>query len=122
MSFKSILLALALVVVLASSALASSAMSGGKATVHFFAIPESVPATELAKLNGFLSQAAGGFTAMRSQGGSMVAGVSEIHENNMSYLVAADRNLSKEIMAYAKEKLGLGKLFILVWKADRPGQ
>ncbi len=117
MSIKSFLLALALVVVLASSALA-----GGKATVHFFALPDSVPAVELVKLNGFLNQTAGGFTAMRSQGGSMISGVSESKEGNMSYLVAADRNLSKEIMAYAKEKLGLPTLFILVWKADRPGQ
>lgn len=117
MSCKSFLLALALVVVLASSALA-----GGKATVHFFALPDSVPAAELVKLNVFLNQTAGGFTAMRSQGGSMATGISEIKESNMSYFVAADRNLSKEIMAYAKEKLGLPKLFILVWKADRPGQ
>jgi len=116
MSIKSFILSLALVVALASSALA------GQTTVHFFVLPAATPASELTQLNEFLIKTAGGFTSMPTRGGGpMEAGSATAGKDNVSYLVAAKKNLSKQIMGYLKEKTGLKEVFILVWKADRPG-
>lgn len=118
MRLKSCLIALVLVLLLATSALA-----GGKtALVHFVVVPASVPAEKLSEFSAFLDNKAGGLTAFRTHGSHLGSGVGAIDEKNVSYLVAADKDMSKEIVAFAKERLGLPGIFLLVWKADRPSQ
>ena len=107
--------ALALVLALAPAALAQ------KSVVHFFVVPASVSAQKLPALNDFLVQTAGGFTVSRSHGGSLSNAGRRIRLDNWSYTVAADTDLSQEIMDYLKAKCGLPGLFILVWEAERPG-
>lgn len=116
MSFKSLLLSLVLILALAPGAFA------GQDTVHFFVLPSATPASDLAQLNEYLIKTVGGYTAMPSRGGSLPeAGSPTASKENITYFVAAKKNLSKPFMAYLKEKLGMKDVFMLVWKADRPG-
>ncbi|GEM_PF-1213712 len=107
--------ALALVLALAPAALAQ------RSIVHFFVVPASVAAQKLPALNDFLVQTAGGFTVSRSHGASRSSAGRRIRLDNWSYTVAADTDLSQEIMDYLKAKCGLPSVFILVWEAERPG-
>lgn len=109
-------LSLGLVLLLATAALAR------KSTVHFFVLPAAVPAQDLPALNDFLVKTAGGFTASRSHGGRAGRKAKTIRLDNWSYTVAADKDLSGEIMDYLKQKCGLESVFMLVYEADRPGQ
>ena len=118
MRMKTFLLTLALVLRLVPAALAG----GRKATVHYMVLPSSIPAEKITEFGAFLDKTAGGFTAMRVHGSHQGSGVDSFNETGTAYLVAADKDFSKEFMAFAKEKLGLKSLFLLVWKADRPGQ
>lgn len=115
MSLKRFLLALACVVLLSPCAYAENG------TVHFFVVPAAIKAQDVNKLNDFLAASAGGFTVSRSQGGSRSATGKAHTSDKLSYLVAADRDLSPEIMDYLKTQCGLAKVFMLVWEADRPG-
>lgn len=118
MRVKSLLLSLVLVLALASAALAG----GRTATVHYMVLPGSVSAEQVAEFSAFLDKTAGGFTAMRVHGSHQGSGLGAFDEKGTAYLVAADKNHSKEFMAFAKDRLGLKSLFLLVWKAERPGQ
>jgi len=113
--FKALFLALALILLLASAAFA------GKATVHFFVVPSAVSAQNIPALNDFLVKTAGGFTAARSHGQGPGSTGRKVKLDNWSYTVAADRDLSREIMDYLKENCGLPGVFMLVWEAERPG-
>lgn len=114
-TLRSFFLALALVLLLVSTAFA------GKATVHFFVVPASVSAEKLPALNDFLVKTAGGFTAARSHGRGAGSTSRKIKLDNWSYIVAADKDLSGEIMDYLKTQCGLPGVFMLVYEADRPG-
>ena len=118
MRLKTFLLTLALVLALVPAALAG----GRKATVHYMVLPSSIPAEKVTEFGAFLDKTAGGFTAMRVHGSYQGSGLGAFDEKGTAYLVAADKNHSKEFMAFAKDKLGLKSLFLLVWKAERPGQ
>ena len=118
MRLKSCLIALVLVLLMATAALAG----GKKALVHFVVVPSSVPAEKISEFSAFLDSRAGGLTAFRTHGSHLGSGVGALDEKNISYLVAADKDMSKEIVRFAKEKLGLKDIFLLVWKADRPSQ
>ncbi len=118
MRLKSCLLALVLVLCMSATALAG----GRKALVHFVVVPSSVPAEKISEFSAFLDNKAGGLTAFRTHGSYLGSGVGPLDEKNVSYLVAADKDLSKDIVAFAKERLGLKDIFLLVWKADRPSQ
>ncbi|OGR34373.1 MAG: hypothetical protein A2051_12995 [Desulfovibrionales bacterium GWA2_65_9] len=109
-------LALALVVLLAPAALAR------KSTVHFFVLPAAVSAQDIPAFNNFLVQTAGGFTASPSHGRGPGSKGKKIKLDNWSYTVAADKDLSGEIMDYLKTKCGLASVFMLVFEADRPGR
>ncbi len=113
MHLKSLLLSIVLSLALATSALA------GQTVVHFFVLPASTPASELTQLNDFLIKTAGGYTSMPTRGGDTDSKDGSAKEN-ISYLVAAKKNLSKQIAAYLKEKAGMSGVFMLVWKAERP--
>ena len=113
---RTLALSLGLVLLLAPAALAR------KATVHFFVLPAAVSAQELPALNDFLVQTAGGFTAAPSHGGRAGRKGKAIKLDNWSYTVAADKDLSGEIMDYLKTKCGLASVFMLVYEAERPGQ
>ena len=89
--------------------------------MHFFVVPASVSAQKLPAFNDFLIQTAGGFTVARSHGGSLSSADRKIRLDNWSYTVAADTDISQEIMDYLKVKCGLPGVFILVWAAERPG-
>jgi hypothetical protein len=116
MRMKSLFAALALVVLLSSTALAA-----GKTTVHFFVVPASIPAEQLAKFDDFLVRTAGGFTATRSFGAAQTTYGKDYAPENLSYTVAAPKNLAKPIMDYLKQNCGQKDVFILVWPAERPG-
>ncbi|MDR3640525.1 MAG: hypothetical protein P4L39_04305 [Humidesulfovibrio sp.] len=115
MRIKSLLTALALVVLLSSTALAE------KTIVHFFVLPASIPSEQLVKFDDFLVHTAGGFTATRSYGGAMTSLGKDYAPENLSYTVAAPKHLRKEIMDYLKKNCGQKEVFMLVWPADRPG-
>ena len=106
-------LSLGLVLLLASAALAR------KATVHFFVVPQSIPAEQLSSLNDFLIKTAGGFTASRSMGGTMGSLGRDYSPENLSYTVAAPKNVAKEIKGYLKNNCGQKEVFMLVWPAER---
>jgi len=108
-------LALGLVLLCAPAALAR------KATVHFFVVPQTMQGPQFAQLNDFLEQTAGGFTLVPSVGGSKDGGGGAAGQRNWSYTVAADKDLSREIMDYLKTRCGLERVFMLVWEAERPG-
>jgi len=114
-SLKPLLLALALVLLLAPAAFAR------KTTVHAFVVPASVSTEKLPAFNDFLVQTAGGFTAARSHGRGPGSPGKKISLDNWSYTVAADRDLSREIMDYLKQNCGLPDVFMLVHEAERPG-
>jgi len=120
MKLKSLLMVLALVLLAASSALAASpAAAKGTVTVHFFVIPAGVASEKQHDLNTFLIQKAGGFTASRSTGGDIGSLGREYAPENISYTVSASKNLAKEIGGYLKKELGLKKVFLLSWPAER---
>lgn len=98
----------------------SPAAFARKATVHFFVVPQPMQGQQLTQLNDFLEETAGGFTLMPSVGGSKDGG-GAAGQRNWSYTVAADKDLSQEIMDYLKTRCGLTRVFILVWEAERPG-
>ena len=50
-------------------------------------------------------------------GGSLSSADRKIRLDNWSYTVAADTDISQEIMDYLKVKCGLPGVFILVWAA-----
>jgi hypothetical protein len=114
-TLKSFFLTLALVVLLAPAAFAR------QTTVHFFVVPASVSAQKLPALNDFLVHSAGGFTATRSHGRGPGSTSRKVTLDNWSYTVAADKNLSREIMDYLKTQCGLPSVFMLVYEAERPG-
>lgn len=114
MKLKSLLLALALV-----ASLVSSALAGTPATVHFFVVPAAVSDEKLHDLNTYLIKNAGGFTASRSTGGDIGTLGKEYAPENVSYIVSAPKNMGKEIGAYLKQKLGLKQVFLLTWPAER---
>jgi hypothetical protein len=116
MRTKSLFAALALVLLLSSTAFAA-----GKTTVHFFVVPAGIPAEQLAKFDDFLIKTAGGFTASRSFGGAQTSYGNDYAPENLSYTVAAPKNVAKPIMEYLKKNCGQKDVFILVWPADRPG-
>jgi len=122
MKLKSLILALVIVVVAVSSALAASpAPAKRTAIVHYFVVPDSVSVERVKELNEFLTMTAGGFSALRSNGGILGNPGKELIDDNWSYLVAADRDMSAEIQDYLKQYCRMPKVFILVWKAGRPG-
>jgi len=106
-------LALGLVLLLAPVALAR------KATVHFFVVPQSIPAEQLSSFNDFLIKTAGGFTASRSMGGAMGSLGRDYSPENLSYTVAAPKNVAKEIKGYLKNNCGQKAVFMLIWPAER---
>ena len=114
-------LPLALALALALVLLCAPAAFARKATVHFFVVPSSVSDQNIPALNDFLVKTAGGFTAAHSHGRGPGSTDSEIKLNNWSYTVAADKDLSREIMDYLKVKCGLADVFMLVYEAERPG-
>lgn len=118
MRLKEFLLGLVLVLAFASAALAGERT----ATVHYMVLPNSVPAEKVAEFSAFLDKTAGGFTAMRAHGSYQGSGLGAFDEKGTAYLVASDKNHSKEFTAFAKDKLGLKSLFLLIWKAERPDQ
>jgi hypothetical protein len=121
MNRKIFLSTLALPLALALVLLCAPAAFARKATVHFFVVPSSVSAQNIPALNDFLVKTAGGFTAANSHGRGPGSTSREIKLNNWSYTVAADRDLSREIMAYLKQQCGLPDVFMLVYEAERPG-
>jgi hypothetical protein len=115
---KLFLLALALGLVL----FCAPAAFARKATVHYFVVPQSMMGPQFAHLNDFLEQTAGGYTLVPSVGGTKDGAGSLAGQRNWTYTVAADRNLSKEIIDYLKTECGLERVFMLVWEAERPGE
>jgi len=113
MRFKSVLLALALVLLLSGSALAAKAM------VHFFVVPASIPDEQAHAFNDFLIHTAGGFTVSRSTGGTVGNLGKEYTPENLSYTVSAPKNVSKEIKGYLQKNCGQKQVFMLVWPAER---
>lgn len=113
MKLKALVLALALVVLASSSALAA------KATVHFFVVPSALPSEKLHDLNAFLVKNAGGYTVSRSTGGDSASFGAGYAPENLSYTVSAPKNLGKEIGGYLKKQLGLKPVFLLTWPAER---
>jgi len=114
MKLKALVLALALIVLASSSALAARPV-----TVHFFVIPAAMTDEKLHDLNTFLIKSAGGFTASRSTGGDTGTLGKAYAPENLSYTVSAPKNLGKEIGAYLKKELGLPQVFLLTWPASR---
>lgn len=58
---------------------------------------------------------AGGFTELgMSRGGSIVNGAVE-HQKNISFVIAADQDISKELKALSIELFGGRGAFVLVW-------
>jgi hypothetical protein len=114
MRFKSVLLALALVLALSGQALAARTM------VHFFVVPATIAEEKLHAFNAFLVRTAGGFTVSRSTGADTASFGAAYAPENLSYTVAAPKNIGKEIKAYLKKNCGEKDVFLLVWPADRP--
>lgn len=120
MKLKSLLIILALVVVAASSALAASPAAAKRtATVHFFVVPAGIPSEKLHDLNAFLVKNAGGFTVSRSTGGDSASFGAGYAPENLSYTVSAPKSLAREIGGYLKKELGLNRIFLLSWPAER---
>jgi len=106
---------------------ANAANASGRAvTVHFFVVPDVLPdgagaADRLPELRLFLAKLAGGYTELGpSQGGFMNAANQLVSENNHSFLVSADKDVSGEIRKYLDENFPAEMQFILVWKAVWP--
>jgi len=113
MKLTRLALSLALVLLMAGSALAA------KATVHFFVVPAGIPSEKLHDLNTFLVKTAGGFTVSRSTGGDSASFGAGYAPENLSYTVSAPKNLAREIGAYMKKELGQKRIFLFSWPADR---
>ncbi|SNS20653.1 hypothetical protein SAMN04488503_3182 [Humidesulfovibrio mexicanus] len=113
MKLTRLALSLALVLLMAGSALAA------KATVHFVVVPAALPSEQLHDFNAFLVKNAGGYTVSRSTGGDSASFGAGYAPENLSYTVSAPKNLSREIGGYLKKELGLKKIFLLTWPAER---
>ena len=113
---KAILGALSLALLLALGAPAQA----GPAHIHFLVAPPAPVAglTNLQALEGFrqdLAELAGGYTEWGpSQGASREGG--KLHrETNFSYLVAADRDLTPELVQLIKKYFLAEHPFVLHW-------
>lgn len=120
MKLKSLPMVLVLVALAASSALAASPAPGKRTvTVHFFVVPAGIPSEKLHDLNVFLVKSAGGYTVSRSTGGDTASFGAGYAPENLSYTVSAPKNLAREIGGYLKKELGLKRIFLLSWPAER---
>ncbi len=88
------------------------------AYVHFVVASVSSDAAGMPQLKQGFLELAGGYTQVPNTfGSSMNDGKAKAEEENTSFLVAADKNISKEIQALAQKALG-GDVFILVWQGS----
>jgi len=123
-----ITLATILALTLCSLALSPAANASERAvTLHFFVVTDILPdgasaAPRLPELRLFLAKLAGGYTELGpGQGGFMNAANQLVSEQNHSFLVSADKDLSGEIRAYLDANFPAAMQYILVWKALQPG-
>jgi hypothetical protein len=90
--------------------------------VHFTVVPAvlpdgSDPGPALVEFRAEVARLAGGYTELGpSKGGAMHAGV-VVHEENIAFLIGADRDLSVELKALVRRLFGEANVFILAWPA-----
>ncbi|MBU1611842.1 MAG: hypothetical protein KKC99_08350 [Proteobacteria bacterium] len=119
-------LTICMLVLLMALGVASMALAEEKAmVVHFVVVPSDSPgvnyATEVPELQKMLTRLAGGYTAMGATHGGSAKDTGLTAEQNMSYMVAAKKNVAAEISTYVTEHFK-EEPFILVWNAQRYSQ
>jgi len=107
-------LAAALILGLAAPALA------GPAHIHFLVVsPQPAPGmSNIQAMTGFragLVKLAGGFTEWGPTSGASRQNQEGMRQNNLSFLVAADRDLTKELAALIKKFFQTDRPFVLHW-------
>ncbi len=97
----------------------------GVVVVHYFVVPSVLPggvnaAERLPALRMFLSKLAGGYTQLgMTQGGWVNPKGGLETERNISFLVSAEKDVSKEIAAYLDRHFPAKARYLLVWDAVR---
>jgi hypothetical protein len=114
---KSALPALALALVLA---LAAPALAANPAHIHFLVTPPTPapglnPTQAVERFREGLLKLAGGYTEWGPTQGAARHGGGIHRENNFSYLVAADRDLTPELAALVKKCFSAPHPFVLHW-------
>lgn len=98
------------------------ASAGAKTYIHFLVVPDQARDgvkidQALADFKRELIKLAGGYTLLgRSSGGALHPGDQLKTENNYSFLVSADRDISAELAKYISQHFKTDRPFVLVWE------
>ncbi len=93
------------------------------ARVHFIVVPPQTNdgsdlVVALNELKKTFIELAGGYTELgKTQGGSKDSGAGVNESANYSFIVAANKDLTKELEAYISEHFSGSRPFILTWAA-----
>lgn len=120
---RCVMLALAALALTLALGAADARAEGAKPFhVHFTVVPAvlpdgSDPGPALVEFRAEVARLAGGYTELGpSRGGAMHAGA-VVHEENIAFLIGADRDLSVELKALVRRLFGEANVFILAWPA-----
>ncbi|MBU1275813.1 MAG: hypothetical protein KJ720_10590 [Proteobacteria bacterium] len=114
---KTVLWALALLLLLATAGMAQAA---NQAHIHFLVTPPTPAAgfSDLQAVEGFrdsLAALAGGYTEWGPSQGASRQGGKLRRETNFSYLVAADRDLTDDLVKLIAKYFAAERPFVLHW-------
>lgn len=96
---------------------------GGKPFhVHFTVVPAvmpdgSDPGPALVEFRAELVRLAGGYTELGPSKGGAMHPEGVVHEENIAFLIGAERDLSGQLKALVKRLFGEANVFILTWPA-----
>lgn len=114
----SVFLFLALFVFVCASTV--MAVESAPCFVHMVVVPDTLPdgSTSMDVIDGFESEVmklAGGFTQLGpSQGSELVKG-EEVYQDNITYLIGADKDITEQLHALTARFFGQPGAFIMSW-------